>query len=201
MKEINLLQTEDIKRLHAFLEDSCSLLLPFEKERFGELSFHLYRYNDDSEAGSSSLNIAFQIRWGANAIFHKKNLKLGADDSIVEKICQIIHKESESIKKAIFKYCENQLSAIVPMSVEPVLIMRQPNFSGYKLQFCKGRGKKSSLSEYGWPNYCVLIAWYDELGDFQEFISPIGFDAKKRKFLIDAENIVLEFQKYRDTVI
>ena len=202
MKELNLFSDEEQKTLRELVESSCHIVLPQDKQKMGTVTFHLYHYqHNSSDTNIKQLETNFQIRWGVYTLFQQKHLILPGQSQYMEAIKQVIIQNCSQIRQALHKYCEEQLSSMVPLALEPEINSRIPYVSGLELKVCQGRQKYENGQNSGWPNYCILIAWYDELGEFQEFIYPIKFEQSERSFPIPVEQIVDKFQIYRDTVI
>lgn len=202
MKELNLFSDEEQKTLRELVEDSCQIILPQDKQKMGTVAFHLYHYQHNSPStAKKELETNLQIRWGVYTLFQQKHLKLPGQSEYMEAIKEVIIQNCSQIRKSLHKCGEEQLSSIVPLALEPEINSRIPYISGLELKVCKGRQKFEYSQNCGWPNYCILIAWYDELSEFQEFIYPIKFEQSERSFTIPVEQIVDKFQVYRDTVI
>ena len=202
IEESRILSEKDKNKLYNSLEDSCQLMLPKEKERIGEITFHLYHYeNIKNDIGSAKKHCLFQIRWGSHKIYSKKHLNMNPEKSCLDILTKAIQADRKQIKNALVEYCKNQLSSIVIIEFELEINKKSPNLTGYELQVCKCRKKNVEMNNSGWPNFCIFISWYDELGDFQEFIFPIKLDPESRLFQIPTQKIVSDFLVYRDTVI
>ncbi|MEJ2052662.1 MAG: hypothetical protein P8X42_01965 [Calditrichaceae bacterium] len=202
MKELNLLTITDELNLLETIENSCNILIPDEKERLGELSFHLYQFNSPDQAekyGEQSL--AFQIRYGVHPIFSKKHLSIDSSENHIDILSQIICKNKDKIYTSIIDYCQNQLDSIIKLELEPALNTRLPFIFNYELKLCKSRKRNKQLMKSGWPSLCIAISWTDEYNEFQEFMYPLTIGAESKKFNLDAGRIVTAFQNYRDAVM
>lgn len=202
MEEINLLTSEDTANLLTTVEKSCSILLPDEKERLGELSFHLYQFNNHgSSENYGKESFAFQIRYGMHPIYSKKHIKLQTNQYSIENLSKIICENKDVIYGSIIQYCQTQLDTIITMELEPEFNRRFPYIFSYELKLCKTRNKNEQMIKAGWPSLCIAISWNDEYNEFQEFMFPLTIDPDCRKFNVDADKILAAFQKYRDELI
>lgn len=202
MKELNILKNTDIRKIRNHLSESCGLTIPDEKEHMGLISFHLFKYEhhlENNESGKDEMR--FQIRWGAHKIYSKKHFFITDETNVIEQLKQFISQDCMKIKKELLDYCKTQLGNIVTLEVEPEINKRNPGLIGYQIQVDRGRTNTSVKENAGWPCLCIFISWFDELGDFQEFVYPVKFDGKSRQFLVDAKEIADAFQVYRDTVV
>ncbi|MGD9489705.1 MAG: hypothetical protein AB7W47_16915 [Calditrichaceae bacterium] len=197
MQESNILSEKDKKELFVILEKHCNLVLPDEKIRCGDFSFHLYHYEKNNDADDSWV---FQVRWGTHRFYAKKHLSFTNNKDYLSILTDVIRKDKSLIKKALLEHCENQLNTIAMLEIEPAINKKLPYLSRYEMSVKKLRNPGKIKNESGWPNFGVCICWYDELGNFQEFVYPIQFDSISRRFRVPPEEIVNKFQVYMDTV-
>lgn len=202
MEELNLLNGKTSERLWQALEEATGLLLPKEKERFGEISFHIYHYvQNDTNGKNGDASYVFQIRWGMHKIYSQKRICLNLNADCLAALIEIIKNDKNQIKKELIEYIENQLATIVTLELEPEFNRRFSMLRQFEMQVSRGRKKNLAIQTHGWPLLCVFISWYDELSEFQEFIFPIKIDAEIRQFVIPTQKIITQFQKYRDSLI
>jgi len=202
MEEINILTAEDIKALLKSVEKECTLLIPDEKERLGELSFHLYEYDKSGASGNTNgKSVVFQIRYGMHKIFSKKHLTVNLKNKYLEDLVKVVCENKNDIKKAIIDYCQSQLETIISLELIPEFNKRFPYLFSYELKLCKARKKNQLMIKYGWPSLCVMISWTDEFGDFQEFMYPLMIDPESRHFQIETSKIISAYQTYRDQLV
>lgn len=202
MEEINLLTNKDIEKLLQTLSESCGMLLPDEKERLGEISFHLYQFNNpESSEKYGKESFAFQIRYGMHPIYSKKHIKLQTNQNSIEHLSKIVCENKDAIYDSIIQYCQTQLDTIIAMELEPEFNQKFPYIFSYDLKLCKTRKKNQQMLKVGWPSLCIAISWNDEYNEFQEFMYPLTIDPESRKFNIKTEMILTAFQKYRDELI
>ena len=200
MKELSLLNEQDQQVLLQTVEQSCAILFPKDSAKFGRLSFHLYGYSRNKINGNE-IDTYFQIRWGIHSIYKSKHFKFKTESDIVSALQKRIRQAGETIRKEIYRYCEDQLRSIVSLELEPRL---QGIFSGsytYNLGLCHGRKHGKTDNNFGWPNYCIYISWYDDLNDFQEFLYPVKFDPETNTFSIPVQHILERFQRFRDMIV
>lgn len=197
MEEVDILTRADQQRLLIQLEQACGIVLPHARSNMGALSFHVYRFKDRNPG--SSREWAFQIRWGVHKILSDKNLCL--NEQYLPVLMEVIKIHHKKIKQGLWDYAESQLNTIISLELEPELNRHRVDLVSFQLKVCKARQKVDALNKFGWPNFCVALSWYDELGDFQEFIYPLSFDPEKRCFVIPTQKLVREFLIYRDSAI
>ena len=193
MKEANILTDQDTSDLLAHLESSFNIKIPRNKERFGYISFHLYSYEKQDVH-----EWVFQIRWGRHQIFSKKHLKLKED--YLSDLIEVIESNKYSIMKAAIDFCENQLNDIVLLELGPELNKRLPLLNDYQLKVRKINLQKSKEASQCLSNYGLCISWFDDMGDYQEFMHPIPYDISTGFFDLSPEKIVSKFQVYQDQV-
>jgi len=193
MKEANILSDQDKENLLAYLESSFNIKIPSNKERFGFISFHLYRYEKER-----STEWVFQIRWGSHQLFSKKHLSLQED--YLSQLCEVIRANKYSIIKSAMEFCENQLNDIVLLELGPELTRKLPLLNNYQLSIRKIRPGRSKETYQCLTDYGLCISWYDNMGDYQEFLHPIPYDVEKGLFDFSAEKIASKFQVYQDQV-
>ena len=146
MEEINLLTDKDIDKLLQTLSESCGMLLPDEKERLGEISFHLYKFNNpESSEKYGKESYAFQIRYGMHPIYSKKHIKLQTNQNSVEHLSKIICENKDVIYDSIIQYCQTQLDTIIAMELEPEFNQKFPYIFSYDLKLCKTRKKNQQM--------------------------------------------------------
>jgi hypothetical protein len=202
MEEINLLKDKDIEQLVQAVGNSCGILLPNEKERLGEISFHLYKFdNPESSERYGKESLAFQIRFGMHPIFSKKHIKNQNNNDYVKYLSGIICENKEKIYASIIEYCQSQLDTIVAMELEPEFNRKFPYIFNYDLKLCKSRNRNKQMLDAGWPSLCIAISWNDEYDEFQEFMYPLTIDPDNKKFNLDPSIILSAFQNYRDAII
>ena len=202
MEEINLLTTKDTESLLQTVRKSCGILLPDEKERLGELSFHLYQFNSpESSENYGKESLAFQIRYGMHHIYSKKHLKFQINQNSVEYLSRLICENKDTIYGSIIQYCQTQLDTIITIELEPEFNRRFPYIFSYDLKLCKSRNKNKQMVNAGWPSLCIAISWNDEYNDFQEFMYPLSIDPENRKLNLNTRTILTAFQNYRDSLV
>lgn len=202
MEEINLLTEKDIEQLVKTVVKSCNILLPDEKERLGEISFHLYKFdNPDSSERYGKESLAFQIRFGMHPIYTKKHIKFQNKQQYIGYLSGIICDNKDKIYASIIEYCQSQLDTIVAMELEPEFNRKFPYIFSYDLKLCKSRNRNKMMLEAGWPSLCIAISWNDEYDEFQEFMYPLSIDPANKKFNLDPSTILSAFQNYRDAII
>ena len=194
MKEIQLLNSNDHQHLLQQVEKSTGLVLPVNDDRLGPISFHLYAYQEHP-------GVHFQMRWGVRTIFHKKNLPAADKDEMLNKLNRLIQRNAGLIKENLTVYCLEQLNNIVFLELDPHLSAVPDGGHQLTLEVCKARRKAKTVDTGGWPNYCVAISWFDESGEFQEFLYPLRIDRAQKMFLIPAGEIASRFRAYRDQLI
>lgn len=195
MKEANILTDQEKADLLAFMESCFNLTIPRNKERFGFISFHLYKYEKHSEP-----EWVFQIRWGSHQLFSKKHLKMDFKKEHLPQLYDIITKSKFAIIKNTLEFCQNQLNNIVLLEIGPELTKRMPVMNDYKMFVRKLRPLKNREGSECLTNLCLCISWLDETGEFQEFIHPIPYDAETGYFSLSPSEIVSKFQVYQDQV-
>ncbi len=199
MKEVKVLNAEETKALNEALEAYCQLLLPQEKERMGQVSFHLYHYeNPDARNEGDWL---FQIRWGTHKIFDQKHIEFTTESPATKQLQPILKKHCKAIHKALCDYCQIQLNNWALITLDPHIQRHNPDLKQYEIKVNHRRKKNNKTVNCGWPDFCIVLNWYDELGDFQEYFYPIKLNPENRRFELPAEHIALQFQKFRDTII
>ncbi len=202
MEEVNLLTEKDTEELLMTVEQSCNILIPDEKERLGEISFHLYKYdNAESSDNYGKKSWTFQIRYGVHTVFTKKHIKIPSSQSYIECLTKIICDNKNKIHVSILEYCQNQLDTMVKMELEPEFNRRFSYIFNYDLKLCKSRNKNIKMVKAGWPSLCIAISWNDEFNEFQEFIYPLSLDPNNKKFNIHTDRILTAFRNYRDEIV
>jgi hypothetical protein len=121
MKESNILTPKGKKDLLSFMETCFNTIIPCNKERFGSISFHLYKYDKQDHP-----SWVFQIRWGSHPLFSKKHIKLDPDKEYLSQLHKIIENNKYRIMKASIEFCENQLNNAAMLEIEPELNRRLP---------------------------------------------------------------------------
>jgi hypothetical protein len=200
MEEVNILSQKDKSLLLEKLEKECTLLIPQDKDRLGELQFHLFKYKGQNGNGKPQ-DYFFQIRMGIHQIFSKKHLPFCEKGDCIAKLESIIAANKKQIKNSIIDYCQNQLDTVLTVELEPEFNKRFPYVFNYNIKLCKARRRNTELVQYGWPSLCITIAWTDEFGEFQEFMHPITIDPETRCFKTNISQILNSFLSYRDTLI
>jgi len=195
MKEANILTPEDSQNLLAFMESCFNTTIPCNKQRFGEISFHLYKYEKQEDP-----EWVFQIRWGSHPLYSKKHLKLNSEDEYLSQLFSIIKNNKSSIIKASIDFCEDQLNNVALLEIEPELNKRLPLLSNYKIFIRKMRPNKVREASERLQNYGVCISFLDETGEFQEFVHPIPYNTQNGYFNLSAPEIVTKFQRFQDQV-
>ncbi len=202
MEEVNLLTEKDTEELLMTVEQSCNILIPDEKERLGEISFHLYKYdNAESSDNYGKKSWTFQIRYGVHTVFTKKHIKIPSSQSYIECLTKIICDNKNKIHVSILEYCQNQLDTMVKMELEPEFNRRFSYIFNYDLKLCKSRNKNIKMDKAGWPSLCIAISWNDEFNEFQEFIYPLSLDPNNKKFNIHPDRILTAFRNYQDEIV
>ncbi|MEJ2545135.1 MAG: hypothetical protein P8Y99_13795, partial [Calditrichaceae bacterium] len=202
MEEVNLLTEKDTKELLQTVEKACNILIPDEKERLGEISFHLYKYdNSENIDNFGKQSWTFQIRYGMHTVFNKKHIKISSNKNYHEIITKIICDYKDKIYASIVEYCQNQMDIMVKMELEPQFQQRFSYIFNYDLKLCKSRNRNKQMLNAGWPSLCIAISWNDDYGEFQEFMYPLHINPDTRKFNLDSDHILSAFQSYRDSVI
>ena len=196
MQELEILTEKDQEYLINALQKSCQMILPRSDQKFGALSFHIYVFDERSTEGDN----VFQIRWGIRKLFQDKNIGKTDSQTLLKTLAQMIDKNSETIKKEINEYCMEQLQTYTAMEVEPVLNKSFGGLYDIKLGLCRGRKRTEEVKNSGWANFCMVISWTDEFGEFQEFLYPITLNDDQSCFDIPVEHIIKEFRKYRDSL-
>ena len=199
---MNLLTQNDTEELWRTVEKSCNILIPDEKERLGEMSFHLYKYdNTESSDNYGKQSWTFQIRYGIHTVFSKKHIKMPSSQNYIESLTKIICDNKNKIYTSIIEYCQNQMDTMVSMELEPEFNSRFAYIFNYDLKLCKSRKRNKQMLKAGWPSLCIAISWNDDYGEFQEFIFPLTINPDTRKFNLNSDKILSAFQSYRDSVI
>jgi hypothetical protein len=193
MKEANILTDQDKSDLLAHLETSFNIKIPRNKERFGFISFHLYSYDKQDVQ-----EWVFQIRWGRHQIFSEKHVTL--DENYLSQLFTVIDSNKYRIMKAAIEFCENQLNDIVLLELGPELNRRLPLLNDYQLKVRKINFQKSKEASQCLTNYGLCISWFDDMGDYQEFLHPIPYNVSTGLFDLSPEKIVSKFQVYQDQV-
>lgn len=202
MEEINRLTQNDSIALLKTVEDNCAIIIPDEKERLGEISFHLYQYNcADNCDNFGKTSWTFQIRYGIHPVFTKKHIKILTGQNQIEILSKIICENKNVIYTAIIEYCQNQMDTMVSMELEPEFNRRFSYIFNYDLKLCKSRKKNKLMLKAGWPSLCIAISWNDEFNEFQEFMYPLMIDPESKKFNLHPGTILTAFQKYHDAII
>ncbi|MBD3223893.1 MAG: hypothetical protein GF313_04140 [Caldithrix sp.] len=200
MREVSILNEQDIQILQKAMESSCQLLLPIQDDKLGAITFHVYSYENKDKQNQP--DVCFQIRWGTHKIFNKRHLKANTENSInIENLKSIVSKHCQSIKKQLIDHCQNQLNNWVMIELDPHIQSHNPDLNQYELKVSRARSPKKENDCHGWPCYCVVINWNDELGEFQEFLYHLHINPETRRFELPKADIVKAFQHYRDTVI
>jgi len=197
MVELNILSKQQEADILASVEEYCQLILPAESEHLETVSVHIYQKEHQQSVLDKRI---FQIRWGLHQIFQDKHLPDLSPAETTEILKHIIKKHSKKIRHALFSQCQEILSDTVLLELEPEINQRNIAFSSYKLKVCNARNTDKNYRNSGWLNFCVFISWIDENGDFQEFIYPLLFSEKKKRFHIPANEIVTAFIRYRDSI-
>jgi hypothetical protein len=200
MEEVNILSKDDKIRLLDTLEKECALLIPHDKDRLGELQFHLFKYKGQGGNGEDP-EYFFQIRMGIHQIFSSKHVAFCETGDCLSKLESIIAANKKQIKNSIIEYCQNQLDTVLTVELEPEFNKRFPYVFNYNIKLCKARRKNTELIKYGWPSLCITIAWTDEFGEFQEFMYPLTMDPETRCFQTNISRILNSFLTYRDALI
>ena len=118
MEEVNILSQKDKSLLLEKLEKECALLIPQDKDRLGELQFHLFKYKGQNGNGKPQ-DYFFQIRMGIHQIFSKKHLPFCEKGDCIAKLESIIAANKKQIKNSIIDYCQNQLDTVLTVELEP----------------------------------------------------------------------------------
>jgi hypothetical protein len=198
MEELNLINNQQGMELWKALEQNTGLLLPRDKEHFGEVSFHVYvRTRTDFEKNDNEY--VFHIRWGMHKIFSEKHLCLKNPAECLDDLIKVIKSNKNQIKIKLIEYIEGQLGSIVTLELEPAFNQKFSSLRLYEIKVDRGRNKNNV--SHGWPNICIFISWYDEFGYFQEFIYPIRLYRETRCFRIPIPEIITQFQRYRDSLV
>lgn len=202
MEEVNLLTEKDTKELLQTVEKFCDILIPDEKERLGEISFHLYKYdNADNTDNYGKQSWTYQIRYGVHTIFSKKHINIPADQNYNDVLAKTICDHKDKIYASIVEYCQNQMDTMVKMELEPQFQQRFSYIFTYDLKLCKSRNRNKQMLNAGWPSLCIAISWNDDYGEFQEFMYPLTINQDTRRFNLDSDKILTAFQSYRDSII
>lgn len=197
MVELFILSKQQKADILGSIEQHCELILPAKSEHLEAVSVHLYEKEHQQSALEKRI---FQIRWGLHQIFLDKHLPDLSPSETTEILKQIICKNAKKIRHSLFTQCQDILSDTVMLELEPEINQRNIAFSSYKLKVCNARNSDKNYTNSGWLNFCVFISWIDENGDFQEFIYPLLFSAKQKRFHIPAQEIVTAFIRYRDSM-
>ena len=202
MEEVNLLSEKDTIELLQTVERSCKILIPDEKERLGEISFHLYKYdNSENTDNFGKQSWTFQIRYGVHTVFSKKHIKIPANQNHHGVLVKIICDNKGKIYTSIVEYCQNQMDTMVKMELEPQFHQRFSDIFTYDLKLCKSRNRNKIMLKAGWPSLCIAISWNDDYDEFQEFMYPLTINPDTRKFNLNSNKILSAFQSYRDSII
>ena len=202
MEEVNLLTEKDTKELLKTVEQHCNIFIPDEKERLGEISFHLYKYdNNENIDNFGKQSWTFQMRYGVHPVFTKKHITMPSDPNYHAVLTKIICDNKDKIYASIIEYCQNQMDTMVKMELEPQFHQQFSDIFSYDLKLCKSRNRNKQMLKAGWPSLCIAISWNDEYDEFQEFMYPLNINPNTRKFNLNPEQILSAFQSYRDSVI
>ncbi|MBN1407900.1 MAG: hypothetical protein JW956_08930 [Calditrichaceae bacterium] len=202
MEEVNQLTEKDTKELLKTVEKSCGIIIPYEKERLGELSFHLYKYdNTENTENYGTQSWTFQIRYGVHTVFTKKHIKIPANKNYNDILVKFICDNNDKIYASIVEYCQNQMNTMIAMELEPEFNRRFSYIFSYDMKLCKSRNKNKNMLQAGWPNFCIAISWNDDYNEFQEFMYPLTINPDTRKFNLNSDKILTAFQRYCDSII
>lgn len=196
MEELHIINEEQQARLQTVLEKSCDLLLPGEHSGLEPLTFHIYQKKHHQKRSDRRI---FLIRWGMHQVFQQKHLPEFLPEALETVLSSSIRKNRQKIREALFNRCREILSDIVTLELEPALNSRHVFLEAAQLKVCNTRKSEKHPWNGGWPAYCIFLSWTDESGAFQEFIYPLIFEEKEKRFILSSDEIVSKFIRYRDT--
>jgi hypothetical protein len=178
------------------LQVSTGLPLPSEDLYLGNINFLLY----EKESGSSNNVHVLQIQWGSKSIFMEKHFMLQKNQDLIETIRNFFDEKCLELRSELIKYTVEQLNDIVSVELTVKLQEKLPALTSYRIfvDITKKHGLEYTDNQTCWPQISVFIAWEEEFGAFEEFVFPLSFDMKTSHFILDYDEIVTAFIKYRD---
>lgn len=195
MKEIEVLSENDKKELLRFVEEQCAVVLPDDQTRLGSVTFHLYRYQRQE-------GLYFLIRWGLQKIFGARGIRDAGAKHVKAQLRRLIRGNAAAIKKALSDYYAEQLNNLAQIDLQTELMRYCSDADQLNLRVCQARNcRTENPTNYGWPNFCVVISWLDETDEFQEFLFPLPLNAQSKSFTIPTEEIITRFRRYRDELV
>ncbi|MHB2148957.1 hypothetical protein ACX8XP_07880 [Calditrichota bacterium LG25] len=194
MKELKAFTESELQILKETLEKASGLLFPDDATRFGALKFHFY-------SAAKANEYHFQIFWGPHKIFSRKHIQGANKDELLRDLQLALKKSANSIVRAAVQYCEDRLNDFLQIELQPLLNKHGLDLLQLDIRVRQSKKKLPAGSNGGWPVWCLLMAWTDEFGEFQEFVHKIVFDVQRKQFNISAVDIVKQFINYRNSLL
>ena len=194
----DLLDESNRQELLIQLQSAAGLPLPDNDLYLGNINFLLYA----REAGSASDEYIFQIQWGSKSIFIEKHFVLKKNQDLITSITGLFNKKRKELRSEFIKYTVAQLNDIIAVELPVKLQEKLPGLFNYRIfvDITRIHLNGNNNNHTHWPKISVFIAWEEEFGAFEEFVFPLPFDPASNHFLLNYDEIVAAFIKYRNNV-
>jgi hypothetical protein len=194
----DLLEESHRLQLIKQLQVSTGLPLPSEDLYLGNINFLLY----EKESAPPDNSHVLQIQWGSKSIFIDKHFVLKKNQELIQAIVDFFDTNCLELRAELIKYTVDQLNDIVAVELPVKITEKLPALTNYRVfvDITKKHGKEYTDNQTCWPQISVFIAWEEEFGEFEEFVFPLPFNAETNHFLLNYEEIVSAFIKYRNVL-
>jgi hypothetical protein len=194
----DLLDESHRQELLTQLQSAAGLPLPDNDLYLGNINFLLY----ERETDSASDEYIFQIQWGSKSIFIEKHFVLKKNQNLIQSITGLFSKKSQELRSEFIKYTVEQLNDTIAVELPVKLQEKLPVLFNYRIFVDITRVPKNgdNHNHSHWPQISVFIAWEEEFGEFEEFVFPLPFDPVSNHFVLDYDEIIAAFIKYRNTI-
>ena len=180
------------------LQVSTGLPLPVQDLYLGNINFLLY----EKESASSSDVHVLQVQWGSKSLFIEKHFIIRKNKDLLEAIRDLFDNHCLELRDECIKYTVNQLNDIVAIELPIKIQEKFPALIDYRVfaDITKKHGKEITDNKTCWPQISVFITWEEDFGEFEQFVFPLSFDEETNHFILNYDEIVTAFIRYRDSL-